>query len=204
MAAVFRPARRSRGRSSGGSRRRSSGTGTEWILTSHLLSLSPTVPHTAVLLVPNEIINFMTSPTYLGGHFDVLAQAIVSTPDGPGQGFVNLGVRALPLRSFDSYIAQPDLASVEIPLPWSDGEGSWAYHRSFYVTAGNIDLSTPTAATEHSLVSAARFHDIARSARRLNTDEVLALVAELSGTSVFPQSGTICLAITARVLLKEK
>jgi len=203
MAIAFPRQVRTRGRSRGSSRRRSSGTGTEWILTAHLLSLSPTVPHTAVQLVPNEIINFMTSPTYLGGHFEVMAQAIISPPDEPGQGFVSVGVRALPLRSFDSYIAQPS-DPAEIPLPWSDGEGSWAYHRMFYVTAGGIDASAPSTALEHSLANTVRFHDLARSARRLATDEVLVLVAELSGTPVFPATGAVCLAITARVLLKEK
>lgn len=194
-----------RGRSRGGSRRRSSGTGTEWILTSHLLSLSPTVPHAAVQLVPNEIINFMTAPTYLGGHFDLLGQAMTVAPDGPGAGFLSVGVRALPLRSFDAYINQPALDHVEIPLPWTDGEGSWAYHRMFYLSSTNIDSTVVGGgALEHSDASTFRIHDVARSARRLNTDEVLAMVVEFSGTSVYPAQGHVCLAVNARLLLREK
>lgn len=192
-----RPASRRSSRR-GSTRRRSSG-GTEWILTSHELTLSVAVPEVAVLLIPNEIINFSTSPTYLGGHYDVVANVSDAGGGLPSQGFVSIGVRALPLRSFDAFDGVPPS---ELPLPWTDGEGSWAYHRMFYLSAqaatgGNV------AAAEHSLLNTVRFHDVARSARRLATDEVLALVAEFSGTPTNPPTGGVCLAIAARVLMRE-
>lgn len=194
---------RTRGRSRRVSTRRGSSGGTEWILTSHIFTLTPTVPHLAVLLVPNEILNFMTAPTYLGGHIEVCANAVLSPPDPPGQGFVSLGIRPLSLRSFEAFDGIPPS---ELPLPWTDGEGSWAYHRMFYISAGSIDVSSAgaTGATEHSVFNTVRFHDVARSARRLQTDEVLAMVAELSGIDPLFATGNICVAVTARVLLREK
>lgn len=201
------PRARTRGRSRSSGPRRSSSGGTEWVLTSHLFTVTPAVPNVGLLLVPNEIVNFMTSPTYLGGHIEVMAQASYVDPP-PSQGFISLGIRAVPLRTWDIYnsAGSGPVEPSELPLPWSDGEGSWAYHRQFYLSTGGAagNPAFPEFRDVHSITNTVRFHDLARSARRLNTDEVLVMLVELSGTPINPPTGSVCGAVSARLLLKEK
>lgn len=192
---------RSPRRSSTARSRRSSGS-TEWVASNSLLSMSPETNWLAAPVVLNSTIQSMTSPTYLGGHLDVVIQAAELAPFPPAVGGVALGLAVIPQRTLEAALAATGANPPSpIPLPWSDAEGDWPWLRFCYVSALGMDQTV--AATNHSDLSVVRFHDVARSKRRLSEDDALVLVTELVGTGSFPVQGVFCLSVTTRLLLRQ-
>lgn len=193
-----------------GSSRRSSSGSTEWVATAHFLTLTwDTLPWAVFNLIPNEVATDLTDPTYLGGFFDVVVTAIDVPPAvPPAQASFAIGVRPLPLRTYDAAVelqggvggtAAPDRP---IPLPWTDGEGNWSYLRYGYVSTAGSDLAVHTD-NHHDDLSLVRIHDMARSKRKLASDELLAGVVEIFGAPTLPPTGNVCFAIHARLLLRQ-
>lgn len=200
MAMVFPSARSGRRRSRTSNRSRSSSGSTEWVAsTSYITLTAGSVEVVPYALVPNSLIKTMTSPTYLGGHVEVLAMANASPPETIGQGSLALGICVLPERTFNASGAGLP-ADATIPLPFSDAEGDWPYHRMFSVsvtgTGGLVDAS-------YSPTSAVRFHDVARSKRRLSEDDVVVGIIELYGTPLVPPTGQINVQLHTRLLLRQ-
>lgn len=175
--------------------RRSTG-GTEWVSGHTLFSLAaPASPTNAFPIVPNAVIKGYTSPTFLGGYLTWAIQATQLDGDlAPSFAFVYMGLRVQPERTT---LAGPDAG----PLPFSDGEASWPWHRQIMVSNG---LPDPAAiATAWSDSNFVRGADRVRSKRRLTDDDELVLITELSGVGAFPPSGGICVSVAFRLLIKE-
>lgn len=206
--AVQVSSRRTRSGSRRGSFRRSSSSSTEWVATSHAITLTwDTVPWAVVNLLPNEVLTDLTDPTYLGGFFDLLVTAIDVPPAvPPAQSSWAFGVRPLPLRTFDAAVAgagsPTDDPDRPVPLPWTDAEGDWAYLRYGYNSTAAVDLAARPAGA-HDELSLVRIHDLARSKRKLKADELLAGVFEIFGSATLPPTGNICFQLHSRLLVRQ-
>lgn len=193
-----------RKRRSGSSFRRSSSGSTEWVGSVSMITLTwDTVAWVAFPLVSNEQIKTMTSPTYLGGFYDILVTAIDVPPAvPPAQGSWAFGVRPMAQRTFEAALAAPLAGAAPIPLPFQDSEASWAVWRAGYVSTAGNDLAA-SATNAWSDLSLVREHLVSRSARKLTEDDALVGVVEVFGNSALPPTGNICFHIATRLLVRQ-
>jgi len=201
MAMAFPSVRSGRRTSRSRSQRRNSSGSTEWVASiSYVTMQSDVVNWVAFEIVPNIHVQTMTSPTYLGGHVEVLANVTATAPETSAQGVVALGICVLPQRTLEAALGAALGDPAPIPLPFSDAEGDWPYHRFFYLSGTGADGTLDPRHTNSSLV---RFHDVARSKRKLSEDDALVGVAEFVGSVIVPPTGFANLVVTSRVLLRQ-
>lgn len=198
MAVVLPSRSRGRTRSRNSSRRRSSSGSTEWVASnSYVTAHAPDVPVVLFEVVPNAVIKTMTSPTFLGGHVEVLASAMTVPPDVYATSSVGLGICVLPQRTFETWTPGDPPT---FPLPWSDAEGDWPYLRIFYLIGSDLAGASSDLVTDRSVV---RFHDVARSKRRVTEDDALVGIVEMFGTTAVPPQGAVSVEIATRLLLRQ-
>lgn len=193
---------RSRGRARSGRRSSSRTSGsTEWVASSSSFAISSTVNWLVAPVIPNSVIASMTSPTFLGGHIECVMCGSTQAPGPPAVGTVGFGIMAIPQRTLEAAqaVVSPDPAPVA--LPFSDAEASWPYLR--YVPINTLASDQTTPVVDPGICSAARFHDVVRSKRKLSEDDALVWILEYIGTEFFPAQGIVCIQVSTRFLLRQ-